>query len=117
MKKLSDYCALLGIAMAAPVAFGAAAGTAVEAFHGRSTTAGLWALTFFAAMLIAMAWEAWQARRARQALRHAERDWSVRMLTLAADIIDDSGRATFGSDEKRAIRDVLERLKNAEGAA
>lgn len=39
-----------------------------------------------------------------------ERDWPVEILTLAADIVDENGRATFGADEAKAIRAVLDRL-------
>lgn len=43
-----------------------------------------------------------------------ERDWPVEILTLAADIVDEHGRATFGADEARAIRAVLRRLDQAD---
>lgn len=41
---------------------------------------------------------------------HPSRDWSVEILTLAADLVDEHGTVTFKTDEARAIRDVLGRL-------
>lgn len=38
------------------------------------------------------------------------RDWSVEILTLAADLLDRHERVTFGRDEAMALRDVLGRL-------
>lgn len=40
----------------------------------------------------------------------ARRDWSVEILTLAADLADRHGRAAFGADEAKAIRDILGRI-------
>lgn len=42
------------------------------------------------------------------------RDWSVEILTLAADLLDEHGQVRFGKDEAKAIRNVLGRLSKGE---
>lgn len=109
-----------GFALALPTILGGMANAALEAFAGDWPFTATLALVCWALAFAEGVWRRGRKRRAERGhdMRHwridlqkADRDWSVEILTLAAEVVEENGRVTFGKDEADAIRDVLARLK------